>query len=153
MPRIGYVAPAGQAGDTIEAYRGVAAGAMLADAYRIVIGEAIRATFARRRRQGLRASAHAPYGARFDEAGRVVPCETELATIARMRELYAGGELSLRQVAERLTREGHLNRAGKPWATQAVFDLIRRPAIQFVKRDRTALEQLGDEGVSIGLRD
>jgi DNA invertase Pin-like site-specific DNA recombinase len=67
----------------------------------------------------------APYGFRV-ERDRVVEVGSEQAIIRRARQLAASG-CSLRAVAAMLTEEGHVSRAGRPFAAVQVSRMLAGP--------------------------
>lgn len=72
-----------------------------------------------RKRRGLKATCHAPYGTQADADGRLMPNPAEQQVLARIATLKASG-LSQRAIAAALNAEGYRNRAGLPWKFQGV---------------------------------
>jgi DNA invertase Pin-like site-specific DNA recombinase len=83
-----------------------------------------------RAREGMYAFGSPPFGwrsQRTERGARLVPVDTEQATLARMRELRAQG-LNLTDIADTLSREGHrTKRGGTTWNPGTVSRLLRRP--------------------------
>lgn len=89
---------------------------------RALIRGRTRAALAVKKARGERTGG-VPYGWRA-EGKRLVPDPGEQATVARLRELRAGGR-SLRQVAAALVAEGRRPRGGGEWAIQTVRRLTQ----------------------------
>lgn len=84
----------------------------------------------RRERGDYAGDGSPPYGWRPErgqrgEGVRLVEVEGEQATLARIRELRAGGS-SLRQIAEVLTAEGHKTKRGGRWQPQTLAVILGR---------------------------
>ena len=75
------------------------------------------------RSRGEYTGGHVPYGFALAEDGRLVPCDQEIATQARARELGAQGK-SLRAVAKELAAEGRMSRTGRPFAAVQIQRII-----------------------------
>lgn len=90
---------------------------------REVIGErtsaALQQKKSRRERLGT-----TPLGYRTNEAGEVMTDDAGQATVSRARELRAEG-LTLRAIADQLTREGHQTARGGKWAAMTVSKILR----------------------------
>ncbi|MGV3520497.1 recombinase family protein [Luteitalea sp.] len=76
-----------------------------------------------RKRRGLVAGGHAPYGFTADAEGRLQANADERRILARMAALKADG-LSQRRIADVLNAEGHTTRKGTPWRFQYVARLL-----------------------------
>lgn len=90
---------------------------------RAMIGARIKAALAVKQRRGELVGA-APYGMRA-EAGLLVRDERESATLEAMRVLRARG-LTMRAIAKDMAEQGHVSRAGRPFAMQQVARLLAR---------------------------
>lgn len=90
-----------------------------------LIRSRIKAALAVKRSRGERIGAP-PYGARV-EGKLLVMDPNEVGTIRRLRELRALG-MTIREIVDQATREGLLNRAGKPFTIAAVHALVRDAA-------------------------
>lgn len=90
-----------------------------------LIRSRINAAFAVKRSRGERIGTP-PYGARA-EGKLLVMDPNEVGTIRRLRELRALG-MTIREIVDQATREGLLNRAGKPFTIAAVHALVRDAA-------------------------
>lgn len=90
-----------------------------------LIRSRIKAALAVKRSRGERIGAP-PYGARV-EGKLLVMDPNEVGTIRRLRALRALG-MTIREIVEQATREGLLNRAGKPFTIAAVHALVRDAA-------------------------
>jgi len=92
----------------------------------------LRAARERRRSRGERVEGVRPYGSKPAEA----------AVLARMRELrrkpVKAQRLSVAAVAEQLNREGHRNRAGRPWSPQMVHHVLKRAPQATVQPTRSS---------------
>lgn len=85
---------------------------------RLVIKSRTTVALAQMKREGKRTSRYAPYGSRFDGDMLVVePAEQTVITAARR---YARGGLSLRKIAQRLAKDGHLSRTGTVFTPKAI---------------------------------
>lgn len=86
-----------------------------------------KAALAVKRSRGERVSGKAPFGYRFDDAGRaLVPRHDEQRTIARVRELHGAG-MSLNGIAAMLNREDVPAR-GARWHATTIMRIVRREA-------------------------
>lgn len=86
-----------------------------------------KAALAVKRSRGERVSGKAPFGYRFDDAGRaLVPRHDEQRTIARVRELHGAG-MSLNGIAAMLNREDVPAR-GARWHATTIMRIVRRGA-------------------------
>jgi site-specific DNA recombinase len=94
---------------------------------RNLTSERTRLALAHKARRGeLRLGRDAPYG--FEHDGEALtPVEAEQRTIKAARALRGEGR-SLEGIASELTRLGHRNRAGRPFARQSVHTMLRGPA-------------------------
>lgn len=96
------------------------------------VAEYERSMIALRMRSGRRRKAEnggyaygsPPLGYRA-EGKQLVPDESELAAVERMRELHAGGE-SVRAIARALEREGYTTKRGAGWHPTTVARALRR---------------------------
>ncbi len=69
-----------------------------------------------------------PYGYHV-QAGELVPDEREQAAVVRMRTLRAEGG-SYRQIAARLTAEGHAPKRGTTWQPMTIRQILSRPTLR-----------------------
>jgi len=97
-----------------------------------VFSQLERSMIAKRLRDGQRAKAERggyaygrpAYGTRADDR-ELVPDEREQVTLARIAELHAAG-VSLRQMAETLTAEGHQPRRAGKWHPHTLARIVAR---------------------------
>jgi site-specific DNA recombinase len=99
--------------------------ALVAEHYRVLVGEKTRDALALRRRQGRRYSNIAPYGFQATEAGLLEEVEAEQATIRAALALRAEG-LSLRATAASLADRGMLARGGLPFKASTLRGILAR---------------------------
>jgi DNA invertase Pin-like site-specific DNA recombinase len=91
---------------------------------RALIRARTKAALAVIRARGQKTGGSVPYGYRLDADGRtLVAVEGEQAVIARARGLSSVGR-SLRAVAAQLAAEGHVSRAGRPFAAAQVARML-----------------------------
>jgi DNA invertase Pin-like site-specific DNA recombinase len=96
---------------------------LVAEHWRLICSEKTRAAMARLRHDGRRWAREAPYGWCW-EAGRVVPCPQEQATLTLLGHLAPGR--TLRALGAALHAAGHAPRSGGTWAPQVLSRLVRR---------------------------
>ncbi len=89
---------------------------------REAIGERTAAAMQHKRAAGEYTGGRVRFGFRTADDGRVEPVADEQAVIQRARQLAVFG--SLRDVAAQLAEEGHLSRAGRPFAASAVARML-----------------------------
>lgn len=101
--------------------------AVLAEFERDQVSERTRVAMGHLRASGRRYSRFAPFGWDLDEGGEVLrPNPAEQAAIARMVELREEG-LSYREVADRLSADGVVTKAGlASWSAKSVWAAVRR---------------------------
>ena len=128
-----FVDMGGQAIDTSSAmgrfFLTVMAG--VAELERDIIRERTGAAMAHKRSRGEKTGGSVPYGYMLAEDGRTLAeCEAEQEVITACRELRADG-VSLRRIAEELSRRGFKPRSGKRWYAVSVTRILapdaRRP--------------------------
>jgi len=94
-----------------------------------MISHRTKAALQSKRSKGQRVSHQLPYGYKAGADGiHLEPCKKEQKTLLRMRQLRAKG-LPYREIACALTKEGLLNREGKPWQHVSVHRILIRKAI------------------------
>ncbi|NCO34097.1 MAG: hypothetical protein AUJ92_10600 [Armatimonadetes bacterium CG2_30_59_28] len=91
---------------------------------REVIGERTSAALQEKKRRGERRGT-LPLGFDVDEHGQIHDNREEQATVARARELREKEGLTLRQIAEVLTREGRQTKRGGKWGPETVNLLLK----------------------------
>ncbi len=91
---------------------------------REAIGERTSEALAVMRSNGRRISRHAPYGYRLNGQGWIED-EREQEAVQVMRTLRAE-DLSLRQIAAELERQGHHNRSGRRLSAQTIANVLKR---------------------------
>jgi DNA invertase Pin-like site-specific DNA recombinase len=97
---------------------------LFAEYERGLIRARTRAALAVIRARGHKTGGGVPYGYRLDADGRtLVAVEGEQDTIARARAL-AGEGRSLRVTAAMLADEGHISRAGRPFAAPQIARML-----------------------------
>ena len=87
--------------------------------------ERTRAAMHVKRQRGERISRYAPFGARLDDDGRLVPDRNEQRAVRLVRKLHADG-LSLRKIAAELVGRGMSGRRGQPISPKTVRAVILR---------------------------
>ncbi len=99
----------------------------LAEMERGLISERTAAALSEKKAQGKRTNYKADFGYEFTADGMVVENPEEQKILAIVAELKAQGE-SVRSIQKRLTADGYLNRNGKPFATSAIFYMMKKAA-------------------------
>jgi site-specific DNA recombinase len=99
----------------------------LAEMERGLISERTIAALAEKRAKNERTNFKAQFGYEFTPDGKVIENPIEQRIIQIVVELKAQGE-SVRGIQKRLTADGYLNRNGKPFATSAIFYMIKKAA-------------------------
>lgn len=99
----------------------------LAEMERGLISERTIAALAQKRSNNERTNFNAPFGYEFTVDGKVVQNDHEQHILRLVAELRAQGE-SVRKIQQRLTDDGYLNRNGKPFATSAIFYMMKKAA-------------------------
>ena len=90
---------------------------------RLIIKARTRSALAAKRTRRERLGT-TPLGYTTTEAGTVIAAPAELVTVTRARELRAEG-LTLRAIADTLTREGHQTKRGGQWAPATIAAIVR----------------------------
>ncbi|MEO0559667.1 MAG: recombinase family protein, partial [Bacteroidota bacterium] len=100
-----------------------------------VNGERTSAALAEAARRGFFPGSRAPFGYRRQsvvDGGRrrhkLVPEKDEAVIVHRLFELYLGGA-GAKVVAQRLTKDGHRTRAGRPWTKDGVLRVLEEEAV------------------------
>ena len=103
---------------------------LVAEHYRLVIGEKTKDALARRRTQGRRwwGGSRPPYGWRAGEDGWVTAEPGEQAALDALRTLVsAQAGFSVRDLGRMLAKQGIVARNGHPFAPSTLWRLCRRP--------------------------
>lgn len=124
-------------------YLVTAVNGMVAEHYRLLVGEKTRAALAHRRAAGHRwwgggCAGQPPYGLRLTPSGTVDLDPQEQATLRRIAELAQHRPASLRALSQTLAAEGLVARGGRPFAPSTLQRLVRRRNLQ--RRDANGQE-------------
>ncbi len=99
----------------------------LAEMERGLISERTKAALAEKRSKNERINFKAPFGYEFTADGKVVENPHEQSILQIVSELKSQGE-SIRNIQRRLTKDGYLNRNGRPFAVSAVHYMLKKAA-------------------------
>ena len=98
--------------------------ASIAEMERGIIGERIQGAMARKRQLGEACNNNPPFGSAIS-LGKVIPHPEEKKIISRIIELKDQGR-TIWETVDILTREGWLNRKGKPFGKTQIHNILRQ---------------------------